>query len=118
MIDLFWEQPFTFAFMVHLRYIDQITDMFAGRIYERQPSTGIVEIRKLLKRHEECERSYEKQDLYSSPIGSRYHPERAPLWEANSPIQSTEEWMGPRRSMIDSIMITKPESGSAGSVRK
>jgi hypothetical protein len=27
------------------------------------------------------------------PIGSRYHPERAALWEANSPISTTEEWM-------------------------
>jgi flavin-dependent dehydrogenase len=96
MIDLFWEQPFTFAFMVHLRYVDQITDMFAGRIYERQPSPGIVEIRKLLKRHEERERSYQQRDLYSLPIGSRYHPERAPIWEPNSPIQTTEDWMGPR----------------------
>ena len=96
MIDLFWEQPFTFAFMVHLRFPDLITDMFAGRIYERQPSTGVVEIRKLLKRQEERERSYEKRDLYSQPIGSRYHPERAPIWEANSPIQSSEDWMGAR----------------------
>ena len=96
MIDFFWEQPFKFAFMVHLRYRDLITDMFAGRIYERQPSTGVIEIRKLLNRQEERERSYEKQDLYSLPIGSRYHPERAPIWEPNSPIQTTEDWMGPR----------------------
>jgi hypothetical protein len=30
------------------------------------------------------------------PIGSRYHPERAPIWNTGSEIQSTEEWMGPR----------------------
>lgn len=96
MIDFFWEQPLKFAFMVHLRYRDLITDMFAGRIYERQPSTGVIEIRKLLKRQEERERSYEKRDLYTTPIGSRFHPERAPIWEVNSPIDSTEEWMGPR----------------------
>jgi len=96
MIDLFWEQPFAFAFMVHQRYVEHMTDMFAGRIYERQPSTAIVNIRNMLKRQEERERSYQKLDLYSNPIGSRYHPERAPIWEANSPIQSTEEWLGPR----------------------
>lgn len=96
MIDLFWEQPFKFAIMVHLRYPDLITDMFAGRIYERQPSPGIISIRNLLKRHDERERSYEQRDLYSQPIGSRYHPERAPLWEANSPLPTTEDWMGPR----------------------
>lgn len=28
--------------------------------------------------------------------GSRYHPERALIWQTNSPIQSTEEWMGRR----------------------
>jgi hypothetical protein len=27
------------------------------------------------------------------PIGSRYHPERAALWEPNSPIGTTEEWL-------------------------
>jgi flavin-dependent dehydrogenase len=96
MIDFFWEQPFKFAFMVHQRYPDLITDMFAGRIYERQPSAGIVQIRKQLGRHEERDRSYEMGDLYSTPIGSRYHPERAAIWEPNSPIQSTEDWMGPR----------------------
>jgi flavin-dependent dehydrogenase len=95
-IDLFWEQPLTFAFFVHLRHTELITDVFAGRIYERQPSVSIMEIRKLLERQQERERSYEKQDLYSMPIGSRFHPERAPIWEVNSPIDSTEEWMGPR----------------------
>jgi hypothetical protein len=34
--------------------------------------------RNLLKR----ERTYENNDLYSVPIGSRYHPERAPIWVA------------------------------------
>jgi flavin-dependent dehydrogenase len=95
-IDLFWEQPMTFAYFVHLRHTDLITDVFAGRIYERQPSTSIMEIRKLLERQQERERSYEKQDLYSMPIGSRFHPERAPLWQANSAVDSTEEWMGER----------------------
>ena len=95
-IDLFWEQPLVFAFFVHYRHTDLITDVFAGRIYERQPSASILDVRKLLNRQLERERSYEKQDLYSVPIGSRFHPERAPIWEVNSPIDSTEEWMGPR----------------------
>jgi hypothetical protein len=30
------------------------------------------------------------------PIGSRYHPERAPIWETNSPVETTEAWLGPR----------------------
>ena len=93
MIDLFWEQPFAFATFVHSRYPDQMTDAFAGRIYEseHQPSQAILAFRKMLKRT----REYDKDD-YSVPIGSRYHPERAALWEPNSPVDTTEEWMGAR----------------------
>jgi flavin-dependent dehydrogenase len=93
MIDLFWEQPFAFATFVHSRYPDQMTDAFAGRIYEsdHQPSPAILAFRKMLKRTREYD-----QDEYSIPIGSRYHPERAALWEPNSPIDTTEKWMGAR----------------------
>jgi flavin-dependent dehydrogenase len=91
MIDLFWEQPFAFATFVHHRYPDDLTDAFAGRIYEaeRQPSQAILTFRKLLKRT----RDYNNQDDYSIPIGSRFHPERAALWEPSSPVAATEEWM-------------------------
>jgi 1H-pyrrole-2-carbonyl-[peptidyl-carrier protein] brominase len=93
MIDLFWEQPFAFATFVYARYPEQMTDAFAGRIYEseRQPSPAILAFRKMLKRT----REYDQND-YSVPIGSRYHPERAGLWEPNSPIETTEKWMGAR----------------------
>jgi flavin-dependent dehydrogenase len=91
-LDFFWEQPLSFAFCVHSRYTEFMTDMFAGRIYERQPSPPLDAFRKILKR----ERTYDTTDDYSIPIGSRYHPERAPLWEANSAMMSTEEWMGAR----------------------
>jgi flavin-dependent dehydrogenase len=94
MIDLFWEQPLAFAFFVHQRYTADMTDAFAGRIYEHQPSAAIQAFRSMLKREEE--RLYDNEDLYSIPIGSRYHPERAPLWQAGSEIQSTETWLGPR----------------------
>jgi len=93
MIDLFWEQPFAFAIFVHHRYPSEMIDAFAGRIYEfeRQPSPAIQAFRKLLKRTREYD-----QDDYSVPIGSRFHPERAALWEPNSPVPTTEEWMGAR----------------------
>ncbi|MBI3995016.1 MAG: MFS transporter [Nitrospirae bacterium] len=80
-IDLFWEQPTTFAFFAHQRHKEMITDVFAGRIYERQPSPSVSEIRKLLNRQQDRERFYENPDLYSVPIGSRYHPERAGIWK-------------------------------------
>jgi len=95
-LDMFWEQPFAFAACVHHRYTDFMTDMFAGRIYERQPSTPILSFRKILHRLEERDRSYVAGDIYSVPIGSRFHPERAPIWEINAPVETTEEWMGPR----------------------
>ena len=91
-LDCFWEQPFSFATFVHARYTEHMTDMFAGRIYERQPSPALHGFRAVLKR----DRTYDHDDSYSIPIGSRFHPERAPLWQAASDIESTESWMGPR----------------------
>jgi len=38
-------------------------------------------------------REYEHEDDYSIPVGSRFHPERAPIWEPNSPLSTTEAWM-------------------------
>jgi flavin-dependent dehydrogenase len=95
-LDSFWEHPMAFAMFVYLRYREQMTDMFAGRIYEHQPSPALHAFRALLKREDERERSYKHDDIYSVPIGSRYHPERAPIWEINAPVESTEAWMGPR----------------------
>jgi flavin-dependent dehydrogenase len=91
-LDSFWENPLAFAYFVYNRYPDLMIDMFAGRIYDHQPSAALLAFRKMLKR----ERTYDHDDVYSIPIGSRYHPERALIWEANSPIESTEAWMGPR----------------------
>lgn len=97
-LDAFWHYPLAFAVCVHERFREQMTDMFAGRIYEheRQPSPALDALRDLLERKDERERSYGSDDIYSIPIGSRYHPEAAARWEANSPIQTTETWMGPR----------------------
>ena len=91
MVDLFWEQPFAFATFLYHRYRDELIDAFAGRVYEteRQPSQAILNCRKLLKRT----REYEHEDDYSMPIGSRFHPERAALWQPDSPVSTTEEWM-------------------------
>jgi flavin-dependent dehydrogenase len=97
-LDCFWENPLAFALFVHQRYTEYMTDMFAGRIYghERQPSPALFAFRKLMHRGDERDRSYESEDLYSIPIGSRFHPERAPIWMANSSVDTTEEWLGPR----------------------
>lgn len=95
-VDTFWENPLAFAFMVHERFLPGMIDMFAGRIYEDHDFTtderdaAIASMRKLLKR----ERIYDAEGLYSVPIGSRFHPERAPLWNSElSSVESTEAWM-------------------------
>src|SRR5438067_8183961 len=79
MVDLFWEQPFAFATFVHHRYREPLIDAFAGRVYEteHQPSPAMLTFRKILKRT----RDYQHEDDYSIPIGSRFHPERAAIWE-------------------------------------
>jgi flavin-dependent dehydrogenase len=93
-LDSFWEKPLAFALCVYHWHVEHMTDMFAGRIYERQPSPPLLDFRQMLGR--ERERSYESEDDYSIPIGSRYHAERAPIWEVGSAVDSTETWMGPR----------------------
>ncbi len=79
MMDTFWEYPLAFAQMLHRVHYEETLDIFAGRLYERQPSNCVKAMRGLLKR----ERTYDSDD-YSVPIGSRYHPERANIWVANA----------------------------------
>jgi flavin-dependent dehydrogenase len=87
-LDGFWEHPFAFAMLVYNRYVDQMIDIFAGRIYEGQPSDAAMAFRTLLNR----DRQYDSEDSYSMPIGSRYHPERAPIWvEDSSDMQQLNE---------------------------
>lgn len=90
-LDTFWEHPLTFAFLMHQRHFYSVIDVLAGRIYERQPSEAVQEFRKYIGR--DRDKDYSNPDLYSMPIGSRFHPERAPIWEANSDVECTEEWM-------------------------
>jgi flavin-dependent dehydrogenase len=94
MIDMFWENPIAFAVMVHARYRDPLIDVFSGRIYEDQINKGVpvalAAFRKVLKR----ERVYDDDGLYSVPIGSRYHADRAPLWNAElDSVETTERWL-------------------------
>ena len=85
-LDGFWEHPFAFAALVYYKYVDDMIDVFAGRIYEHQPSEAAKAFRKLLGR----EREYGETDDYSIPIGSRFHPERAPIW-VNEPSKELEK---------------------------
>jgi len=91
-IDTFWEHPLAFALCVHERHRSQMIDMFAGRVYEHenQPSPALLAFRRLLDREGARERSYVDDDLYSIPIGSRYHPERAPIWVADTSLDAAK----------------------------
>jgi len=75
-----------------MRRRDEMIDIFAGRIYaeDGQPSSAVFRLRKLLQR----ERTYDSQNHESLPVGSRYHPERAALWNASfDSVETTERWM-------------------------
>jgi hypothetical protein len=88
-IDGFWEHPF--GFLVHQRHREDLIDVFAGRIFEHQPSGGVQSFRRLLKQ----ERGHEVGGEYSVPIGSRFHPERAPLWEEEAPsLEELRRFLG------------------------
>jgi len=81
-IDAFWEFPLAFARLVHVRYPDLMVDLFAGRVFDHQPSEAVQAMRKLLGR----ERSYENGAVVSVPLGSRYDPASAEPWELTSDI--------------------------------
>jgi flavin-dependent dehydrogenase len=94
MIDTFWENPLAFAVMVHRKFRDPMIDVFSGRIYEGMPTVGMdgamTAFRKLLKR----ERTYDDDGMFSVPIGSRFHAERAPLWNSSlDSVETTEAWI-------------------------
>jgi flavin-dependent dehydrogenase len=81
MIDTFWEHPLAFALFLHHRYNEQVIDIFAGRVFGGEVTQAMLGMRKLLAR----ERLEESADDESIPVGSRYHPERASLWETELP---------------------------------
>jgi FADH2-dependent halogenase len=51
MMDAFWEFPFPFATIVRSD-TDEMTDIFAGRLWERQPSIALTKLRRLEARKE------------------------------------------------------------------
>jgi flavin-dependent dehydrogenase len=94
LLDAFWENPLAFSVLVHRRFRGPVIDIFAGRIFDDMPHRGrdeaLAAFRRLLKRERACGDG----DLVSVPIGSRYHPERAPLWNSElDSVETTERWM-------------------------
>jgi 1H-pyrrole-2-carbonyl-[peptidyl-carrier protein] brominase len=78
--DAFWLHPMAFSACVHLKYRDEMVDILGGRLYKNQPNSAISALRGLLKR----ERTYERGQSCSEPLGSRYRREAPALWSADS----------------------------------
>ena len=90
LIDSFWENPLAFALFAHMRHREDFIDVLAGRVFDVTASPGVEACRELLMRT----RTYERGGYYSMPIGSRFQPERAPIWNAEFDfVQTTETWM-------------------------
>ena len=43
----FWEAPLGFAFLVHNRYNDEMTDLLAGRVYNEAPLAALHALREM-----------------------------------------------------------------------
>lgn len=107
-LDSFWERPLAFARIVYDLHREYMIDVFAGRIYEKQPSPAALSFRKLLRR----DRQYESEDVYSVPIGSRFHPERAPIWVNSASVLRTGEGMALVNYFDESEISPILENGS------
>ena len=47
LIDAFWNNPLGFAYCVHVKYKEDIINLFAGRVYDEVPSPGLIALRKI-----------------------------------------------------------------------
>ena len=82
MIDMFWEYPLPFSYFVHERYVDDLVDILAGRVFEHQPNQAVIASRKLLER----ERTY---DVKAAPVGSRFV-----VPNEEDPLRRRRNWEG------------------------
>lgn len=51
LVDAFWNNPHAFAHAAHIKYKEDIIDMFAGRIYRDTPSAGLLALQKINRAH-------------------------------------------------------------------
>ena len=62
-LDCFWSSPISFAFFAHSRYNEDFIDIFAGRIYQEEPSPGLLAVRKVNAKMARLEK--EQPELFS-----------------------------------------------------
>ena len=90
LIDTFWENPLVFSMFIHMSHREDIIDVLSGRVLDVDANPGVVACRDLLDR----KRSYVPGSNYSMPIGSRYRPERAAIWNTGpGDVETTLAWM-------------------------
>jgi flavin-dependent dehydrogenase len=46
-IDAFWSSPLAFAYTTHSKHVEGMIDLFAGRIYMREPSSALMALRRI-----------------------------------------------------------------------
>ena len=89
LIDCFWENPLAFSVFVASRYRESITDALAGRFGIETAQPVLKAARKVLGRT----RTYDRDGLFSVPIGSRFNGDAAPKWKAAKLVEGTETWI-------------------------
>lgn len=51
LLDAFWNNPLAFAYCVHIKHTKDLIDLFAGRVYDKEPSAGLIAIQEINKAH-------------------------------------------------------------------
>jgi hypothetical protein len=88
MIDAFWENPTAFGLCRAQAAPRRLIDIFAGRVYDEMRShpRGRAPFAAFWAVSERTEWTLP----ISMPIGSRYHPERAGIWNTDDSVEMTE----------------------------
>ncbi len=74
MMGAFWQDPTAFAVLARSQHREELTDVFAGRVFEHQPSAAVLEFRALLER----QRGRASTAGRSGAVGARAHLAGAP----------------------------------------
>ncbi len=47
LIDAFWNHPLGFGYLAHVQHVEEMIDLFAGRVYLDEPTPGVLAMRSL-----------------------------------------------------------------------
>ena len=94
MIDLFWEQPFAFATFVYHRYPDQMTDALPEGFI--QLNASLHRRLPLFARCSSARATTITEMIIPCQSVRAFTRNGRHFGEPNSPVGTTEEWMGAR----------------------